>query len=101
MSAMELTSAQRRYLKQLAHPLKPLLQMGKEGPSAQFMRNMIEHLDNHELIKVRILNNCMATREDITAAFENAEVTVVQKVGHNYTVFKQKEEDSQLSLPRK
>jgi RNA-binding protein YhbY len=30
----ELTSRQRAYLKSLAHPLKPILQIGREGVTA-------------------------------------------------------------------
>ena len=101
MPALTLTPTQRRYLKQIAHPLKPLLQMGKDGPSADFMRNLNEHIELHELIKVRILNNCLSGKDEITGALDMAEVTVVQKVGNVYTVFKQKEKDSQLALPKR
>ena len=99
MEPVTLTSAQRRYLKQLSHHLKPLLQMGKEGPSAKFMREVDDQIAIHELIKVRILDNCMADKEEILAGFATAGVTFVQKVGHVYTVFRQKEEESQLTLP--
>ncbi|MDJ0837625.1 MAG: ribosome assembly RNA-binding protein YhbY [Acidobacteriota bacterium] len=98
--AMTLNSAQRRYLKQLAHHLKPLLQMGKDGPSAGFIGQLNEQIENHELIKIRILNNCEYTKSEIETAFAGAGITLVQKVGHVYTVFRQKEEDSQLSLPK-
>jgi len=101
MSALELTPTQRRYLKQLAHPLKPLMQMGKEGPSSNFMAQLVEQLSAHELIKVRILGNCLTDIAVIKAALEAADVTFVQKVGHVMTVLKQKEEDSILSLPSK
>lgn len=100
MSALELTSAQRRYLKQLSHHLKPLLQMGKEGPSDNFLRQLNEQIHAHELIKIRILNNCEFTKEEIEAGFKSAEVTMVQKVGHVYTVFKQRDEKPAINLPK-
>lgn len=101
MSAAELTPTQRRYLKQLSHPLKPLMQMGKEGPTEAFISQLTEQLAAHELIKVRILNNCLSDMEDIKTSLEKAGITLVQKVGHVMTVLKQNEEDSILSLPKK
>ena len=101
MTALELTPTQRRYLKQHAHALKPLMQMGKEGPSKSFIVALLEQLAAHELIKVRILNNCLAEPGEIGAALAAAEITLVQKVGHVLTVFKQKPEDSWFRLPNK
>ena len=100
-TAVVLTSAQRRYLKRLAHHLKPLLQMGKEGPSAGFIAGLEDQVGVHELVKIRILNNCEHSRDEIEAAIGAVGVTVVQKVGHVYTVFWQRQEDSQLTLPTK
>jgi len=99
MAEMQVTPTQRRYLKRLAHSLKPLLQIGKEGPSPAFMAQLQEQVGVHELIKVRVLNNCEHPRADIEATIRAAEIAIVQKVGHVYTVFKQREKDSQLSLP--
>ena len=98
--AMTLIPVQRRYLKQLAHHLKALLQMGKEGPSGGFLTQLQEQIEIHELIKVRILNNCEFKKPEIEAAIGSVGITLVQKVGHVYTVFRQREENSQLSLPQ-
>ncbi len=100
MKAIELTPAQRRYLKSLAHPLKPLLQIGKIGPSEKFIKELTEQLAAHELIKVRVLGNCLSDSSEIENAVRSAGVTVVQKIGHVYTFFRQREEDSQVSLPK-
>ena len=96
---MQLTSAQKRYLKQLAHHLKPLMQIGKDGVSPPFVKQLLEQLDAHELIKLRVLNNCESTREEIEAPLLAADVALIQKVGHVYTVFKQRPRDSQIRLP--
>ena len=101
MQPLNPTSAQRRYLKQLAHHLKPLVQMGKDGPTKAFMGQVLDQIDAHELIKLRILNNCENTKAEIEAPFHAEGITVVQKVGHVYTLFRQKEEDSRFQLPRK
>jgi len=99
MPLQELKSAQRRYLKQQAHHLKPLVQMGKDGPSDAFSRQLDEQLGAHELVKVRILNNCLSGSEEIKAMFAAIGALVIQKVGNVYTVFRQKPEDSWFNLP--
>ena len=50
----ELTGAQRKYLRGMAHYLKPVVQMGKNGLTDGVIESIDEALDIHELIKVRI-----------------------------------------------
>lgn len=99
MESKALTSGQRRFLKQQAHHLKPIMQMGKVGPTDAFARELDEQLKAHELVKVRILNNCLSGTDEIKALFEGIGALVIQKVGNIYTVFKQKAEDSWFKLP--
>ena len=98
MKPMTLTAAQRRFLKQQAHHLKPLMHIGKEGPSAPFMRQVEEQIGAHELIKMRVLGNCLSEPSEIEAAMNGVGVTIVQKVGHIYTLFRQKSENSNFEL---
>ena len=100
MAEPGLNPTQRRYLKQLAHPLKPLLQIGKEGCSQAFLAQLLEQLGVHELIKIRILNNCMASPEAIREALIQADIALVQKVGHVLTVYKKNEENPKIPMPK-
>lgn len=96
--AKQLTPAQRRFLKQVSHEIKPLMQMGKDGPTEAFMTQLVEQLTAHELIKIRVLGNCLTPPETIERAFAAHAVTMVQKVGHVITVFKQKQRNSNFDL---
>lgn len=100
MASNELTSAQRRYLKQQAHHLKPLLQMGKDGATPAFGKALDEQLAAHELVKFKILNNCLASSDEIKSIITSLDAALIQKVGHIYTVFKQRPEDSWFTLPK-
>lgn len=51
----ELTSAQRKQLRGLAHDLHPLVHVGKEGLSEAALTQIDRELGQHELIKVRFL----------------------------------------------
>ena len=50
----EITGAQRKYLKGMAHHLSPLVQIGKNGLTDAVVKSIDEALDIHELIKVRM-----------------------------------------------
>jgi RNA-binding protein len=50
----ELTSTQRKYLRGLAHPLNPVVHVGKGGVNASVVAAVRRALDDHELIKVKI-----------------------------------------------
>jgi RNA-binding protein len=50
----ELTGAQRKYLRGMAHHLSPIVQVGKNGLTDGVVKSIDEALDIHELIKVRM-----------------------------------------------
>ena len=52
-----LTGKQRSHLKSLAHNLDPLFQLGKNGLSENFIKQVDEALENREIVKINILNN--------------------------------------------
>ena len=49
-----LKGSQRKFLRGLAHGLKPLVQVGKEGVSPSVLDAIDRALEAHELIKVQI-----------------------------------------------
>ena len=51
---MTLSNKQIRSLKGLAHPLNPVVQLGKAGYSQAFLKEVGRGLKDHELIKVRL-----------------------------------------------
>ncbi|HEY0558160.1 MAG TPA: ribosome assembly RNA-binding protein YhbY [Thermoanaerobaculia bacterium] len=50
----ELTGAQRKYLRGMAHYLKPVVLMGKHGLTDTVVESIDKALSDHELIKVKI-----------------------------------------------
>jgi RNA-binding protein len=49
-----LTGAQRQRLRGLAHPLRPVVELGRQGLSESFMGELERSLASHELVKVRL-----------------------------------------------
>lgn len=49
-----MTGSQRKYLRSLAHPLKPVVQVGQSGVTDSVLEQIEAQLLVHELIKVRM-----------------------------------------------
>ncbi len=49
-----LSGAQRKYLRGLAHHLKPVVHVGRNGVTDPVLQEIAEALDHHELIKVKL-----------------------------------------------
>jgi len=54
---MELKGMHRKYLRGLAHGLKPLVLVGKSGVTPGLLVSVNQALDDHELIKVRFVDH--------------------------------------------
>ena len=97
-----LSGKQSRHLRALAHSLKPVVQVGKNGWSAALRAEIDAALLAHELIKVRITGeaplDCGALAVHIGA--ENG-AAVVQTVGHTLTVYRRHPNKPKIELPKK
>ena len=51
-----LKGSQRTYLRGLAHKLRPVVQVGKNGITEDLIKAVDEALDSHELIKVKFVD---------------------------------------------
>lgn len=52
----ELTNTQRQYLRRLAHDLKPVVQIGKQGLTEQALASIDRTIEARELIKIKFLD---------------------------------------------
>ena len=59
-----LTGKQRSYLKGLANEIDPIFQVGKNGITDNFIKQIDEALEARELIKVNVLNNSLLEAKD-------------------------------------
>lgn len=51
----ELSSSQRKFLRGLAHGLKPVVLIGKAGLTDNVLRSIDQALGDHELIKIKFI----------------------------------------------
>lgn len=96
-----LTGKQERYLRSLAHELKPIFQVGKAGVNANLIQQVIDALEARELIKVSVLNNCPQDRDEVgTAIARESGAEWVQSIGHTLVFYKRSQENPDIALPR-
>ena len=97
-----LTSKQRTHLRGLAHPLKPLLHVGKEGVTVPTIRAVREAFNTRELLKVKVLESAPAPARDVGAALvaEVEDAAVVQVVGRTLTLYRPHPDAPVIRLPR-
>ena len=62
---MAVNDKQRRYLKGLAHPLKPVVMIGNSGLTPNVLSEIEQALSHHELIKVRVSGQERADRKQM------------------------------------
>lgn len=79
----ELTGSQKKYLRGMAHHLKPVVQVGKNGLTEPVIQSIAQALEDHELIKVRLADRQGQKREmagDIAQRTGSVWVGLVGKV---------------------
>lgn len=86
---MTLTSKKKAYLRKLAHDLVPIVRIGKDGYSDMVGQSILDAIDSRELIKVKILQNCESTKEEvIESIIAGTKAEVVGLVGRTIILFK-------------
>lgn len=97
---MALTTKQRQFLKGLAHPLAPVVRIGRGGVSDSVIDETKKSLLAHELIKVRIDADESAERRALAeklASAANAELA--GSVGKIAILYRPRDEKPAIKLP--
>ena len=82
MPAIELTTAERRALRADAHHLDPVVMIGGDGLTPAVVKETDSALKAHGLIKVRVLGDDRAAREEIFAQLcDQLNAAPIQHIG--------------------
>ena len=92
-----LTSKQRQYLRGLAHPLAPVVRVGKAGVTESVIAETKKSLDAHELIKVRIEADDRKAAAETLAAGTDAQIAGL--VGKVAILYRERDEEPEIELP--
>jgi RNA-binding protein len=95
-----LTGKQKRYLRGLGHHLNALVQVGQRGIHEALLEKIDAELENHELVKLKIGQDCLDdTKEAANALAEATESAVVQVIGRTLLLYRAREKEPEIRLP--
>lgn len=95
-----LTGKQKRFLRSKANQLKSIFQVGKQGVNENMIEQINEALEKRELLKVRILQNCLEDKETVAQQIKSGtEAEIVQIIGNNIIFYKKSKENKKIELP--
>jgi RNA-binding protein len=96
-----LTGKQRQFLRGVAHPLEPIVRVGRSGVTASVIQETKTSLAAHELIKVRIDTDDSAQRKALAAELASAaEAEIAGSVGKIVMLYREREEKPSIKLPK-
>ena len=96
-----LSNAQKRYLRGLAHDLKPVILVGAKGVTAALLAELDLALEQHELIKARVAAEDRETRDQwIAALVDGAQATLIGRIGHVAVLYRPRKDKPQVILPK-
>ena len=97
---MPLKNNQKKFLRQAAHHLKPVVLTGQHGITDTVIVEIEHALERHELIKIKLrLGDKEARDEGIATICEQTNAEFVQRVGNILTIYKQNKDNPVISLP--
>jgi RNA-binding protein len=98
MTMRALSSRERKALRGFAHPLEPMLHIGKQGVTAGVLRQIDDSLEHHELIKVKFL----AGKDEKAALCDTIArelgCSVAGVIGHIAILFRQNEDPEKREI---
>lgn len=95
-----LTSKQKQYLKGLAHPLSPVVRVGRGRVSEAVVAETKKSLGAHELIKVRIDADDSAARKELAEQLASAaDAQIAGMIGKTLILYRERDEDPEIELP--
>lgn len=94
------TNRQKRYLRSLAHSLKPVVRVGQRGVTPALGSALDDALLAHELVKVKVEAGGRAARDAlIDEICRIGDAHLVQRVGNVAVIYRRNERKPKIELP--
>ncbi|MBC7088379.1 MAG: ribosome assembly RNA-binding protein YhbY [Tissierellales bacterium] len=94
-----ITGKQRSYLKKIANNTESIFQIGKNGITENFIKQVDEALNAREIVKINILKNSeLDNQEIIEILTERLKAEFVQSIGRKITIYRESK-DKIIKLP--
>ncbi|HZK09897.1 MAG TPA: YhbY family RNA-binding protein [Clostridia bacterium] len=80
---------ERAYLKKLAHSEKPILQLGKDGLSENFLKELEQTLEMKELVKLDLLPGSGDKKLMVEEILEKTKAEFISQVGRKLVLYRE------------
>lgn len=95
-----LTGKQRSFLKSKANTMDPMFQLGKNGLTESFIKQVDVVLETKELLKISVLNNSGLDAKEVAIELANElKAEFVQSMGNKLVIYRESKEDKVIKLP--
>ncbi len=95
-----LTGKQKRYLRGLGSTIDPIVHIGKGGILPGVWQQADDALEARELVKVRVLNNCLEDTGEVAKALSGQlDAALVQVIGRTFLLYRPSMKNPQILLP--
>lgn len=99
--AAALSNPQKRYLRGLAHDLKPVILVGAKGITDNLVAETGLAIERHELIKVRVAAGDRELRDLwIGELCERAQSALVARIGNIAVLYRRSQDNPLIVLPK-
>lgn len=96
----KMTGKQRAYLRKMANGMRPILQIGKDGISENFIAQVDEALEARELIKISVLDTAfLSAREASDELCTVLKADGISAIGSKFVLYRESENKKKIELP--
>ena len=98
---MKLTNNQKKYLRSIAHDLKPFVMIGQHGLSESVIAEIDSTMLKHELIKIKLrVEDRDEKQKIIEKILEFSHAEIVQVIGGVLVIYRPFKDNPDIILPR-
>ncbi|ASJ72297.1 YhbY family RNA-binding protein [Granulosicoccus antarcticus] len=95
----ELDKAALKYLRSLAHALKPVVRLGQHGLTEAVTKELDGALSHHELVKVKLSESEKEARlNQLNLLCQSVRAISVQQIGHTATLYRRNDKKPVIDL---
>lgn len=95
-----ISGKQRSYLKALANGIDPIFQVGKNGITEIFLKQVDDALEAREIVKINVLNNSLLEAKNVALdVSDKLNAEFVQSIGNKFVIYRESKENKKIELP--
>lgn len=93
-----LNNQHRNRLKKLCHALKPVVIVGQKGLQGNVLDEIVNALEHHELIKIKLNAERDTRKEYIAAICDHTGGEVIQTIGQTVSLYRRNREKPKIGI---